>query len=297
MGIVLSVFRLAPERIDVTAVAAPSEFDLSDADFERIRAMIDRRAGIQLTAAKRSMVYNRLVRRLRETGCSTFSQYLDTRLTEGSAEWESFVNALTTNLTSFFREEYHFPVLAEFLQRRVAEQGSASVWCAAASTGQEPYSIAITALEALGNASKVSIFASDIDTEVLATARAGIYPQETVAKMPSSRLHRFFLRGKGRREGMVRVKPELQSMIRYERVNLIQGDWPIRDKFDAVFCRNVMIYFDRNTRIKLVEAIHKVMKPGGLLFVGHSESFNESRSLFTLQGRTVYQRVDAGERA
>lgn len=278
----------------MTTLAAPTEFALGDADFDRIRALIDRRAGIQLTQAKRSMVYNRLVRRLRETGCRSFTEYLDKYLVEGSAEWESFVNALTTNLTAFFREEYHFPILADMLKRRVQENGSASVWCAAASTGQEPYSIAMTAVEALGARPPVTILATDIDTDVLATAREGVYPAETVAKMDAARLQRFFQRGKGGRSGLVRVRPELCSMIRYERLNLIEPNWPIRDRFDAVFCRNVMIYFDRNTRQRLVASFHSLLKPGGLLFVGHSESFNDSRTLFALNGRTVYTRLDPG---
>jgi chemotaxis protein methyltransferase CheR len=281
----------------LSEVSFGHEVELGDAEFDRIRSLIEQRAGIQLTAAKRTMVYNRLVRRLRETGCTSFSQYLDTRLAPNSAEWESFVNALTTNLTSFFREDYHFPILGDFLKKRVSEQGSAKVWCAAASTGQEPYSIAITALEALGSNPKVSVFSSDIDTEVLSKARAGVYPVETVAKLTQSRLQRFFLRGKGRRDGMVRVKPEVQALVRFDRVNLIQDEWAFREKFDAVFCRNVMIYFDRPTRQRLLERIHRVMAPGSLLFVGHSESVNESRDLFVLQGRTVYRRGDAGERA
>jgi chemotaxis protein methyltransferase CheR len=276
----------------MNALATSAEFELGDAEFNRIRTLIDRRAGIQLTQAKRSMVYNRLARRLRETGCRTFGDYLDRYLIEGSAEWESFVNALTTNLTAFFREEYHFPVLADLLRQRVQQHGSASVWCAAASTGQEPYSIAMTAVEALGAAPPVSVLASDIDTDVLDSARNGVYPLETVAKMDAARLHRFFQRGKGERIGFVRVRPELRSMVRYERINLVDPQWPMKDRFDAIFCRNVMIYFDRDTRQRLVESFHALLKPGGLLFVGHSESFNDSRALFSLNGRTIYTRLE-----
>jgi chemotaxis protein methyltransferase CheR len=267
-----------------------AEFAMSDADFERIRSLIEMRAGIQLSESKRSMVYNRLARRLRDTGCPTFAKYLEQLLRPGSSEWQSFVNALTTNLTSFFREAYHFPILAEFLKKRVAQQGSVSIWCSAASTGEEPYSIAMTALEALGPKPAVRVFASDIDTEVLAEAREGVYAADAVAKLDAQRLRRFFFRGVGDNQGWVRVRPEVSALIRFAQVNLISDEWALDERFDVIFCRNVMIYFDRQTRQNLVTRFHGAMKPEGLLFVGHSESFNDSKVPFTLMGRTVYLR-------
>ncbi|HMN80628.1 MAG TPA: CheR family methyltransferase [Burkholderiaceae bacterium] len=272
-------------------VSAGAEFKLDDQAFQQIRALIEQRAGIQLSETKRSMVYNRLARRLRETGAPSFTDYLADLQRPGSAEWQPFINALTTNLTAFFREEYHFPVLADFLRTAGAGRRTINIWCAAASTGQEPYSIAMTAIEALGPRPSVRILASDIDTEVLATARDGVYAEETVNRLSTDRLHSFFLRGRAQRSGLVRVRPEVRALVTFQQFNLIEPGWSLNETFDVVFCRNVMIYFDRETRTRLIENFHRVMSPGGLLFVGHSESFSESRTLFTLQGRTVYQRV------
>ncbi|HOA92284.1 MAG TPA: CheR family methyltransferase [Quisquiliibacterium sp.] len=266
-------------------------FSLSAHDFERVRELIYRRAGITLAPTKRSMVYSRLSRRLRDTGHTDVGAYLDALGKADSPEWQSFVNALTTNLTSFFREGYHFPVLAEHLRRLVAARGKASIWCAAASTGEEPYSLAITAIEALGAKPPVTIFASDIDTDVLAKARRAVYPINTVESLEPDRRRRFFMRGTGSNAGMVRVRAEVAGLVEFGQVNLAAEPWPFREPFDVVFCRNVMIYFDTPTKAAVLTRIHRVLRPEGLLFVGHSENFSDRRDLFSLQGKTVYRKV------
>ena len=265
------------------------EFSWTSADFARVQALIYQRAGISLHDGKKAMVYSRLSRRLRETGHQNFGDYLAWLESHDGPEWQEFVNALTTNLTSFFREQHHFEILAEHLRSR-SSSTPWRVWCNAASTGEEPYSILITALEALGNQPNFKLWASDIDSKVLATAARGVYRMDSVKGLDTSRLQRFFLRGKGGNEGLLRVKPELQRMVEFLSVNLIRDDWPFREPFDIVFCRNVMIYFDAPTQRRVLEKIHRVMKPGALLFVGHSENFNESRDLFSLRGKTVYER-------
>lgn len=265
------------------------EFVWSDADFARVQGLIYQRAGISLHDGKHAMVYSRLSRRLRETGHQSFREYLGWLETHDGPEWQEFVNALTTNLTSFFREHHHFEILAEHLKTKPAST-EWRVWCNAASTGEEPYSLVMTALDALGPKANFKLSASDIDSKVLLTASKGVYRLDGMKGVDSGKMQRYFMRGKGSNEGMVKVKPELQRMIDFLSVNLIRDDWPFRDPFDVVFCRNVMIYFDAPTQRRVLEKIHRVMKPSSLLFVGHSENFNESRDLFVLRGKTVYER-------
>lgn len=265
------------------------EFVWADADFARVQALIYKHAGISLHNGKHAMVYSRLSRRLRETGHTSFHDYLSWLEKADGPEWQEFVNALTTNLTAFFREQHHFDILASHLRSKPAGTPWRA-WCNAASTGEEPYSIAMTALEALGANASFKLLASDIDSRVLATAAAGVYRLENLKGLSDERLQRFFLKGKASNAGMARAKPELQRMIEFLSVNLIRDDWPFREPFDVVFCRNVMIYFDAPTQRRVLERIHRVMKPGGMLFVGHAENFSESRDLFTLRGKTVYER-------
>lgn len=273
-----------------TATSNPvdRQFDFRDADFSRVRKMIHARAGISLGTHKREMVYSRLARRLRALGGQDFASYLDSlENAPDSAEWEDFINALTTNLTAFFRESHHFPILADFAKKR---GGPVSVWCCAASTGEEPYSIAITLTEALGpRGAGSTVLATDIDTSVLQRARTGVYPNERVAKMETERLRRFFLKGRGANEGHVRVRPEIADMVRYETLNLLSPSWGITEKFDVIFCRNIMIYFDKPTQAKILERFVPLMKPGGLLFAGHSENFTYISRDFRLRGQTVYE--------
>ncbi|RYE40503.1 MAG: methyltransferase domain-containing protein [Hyphomicrobiales bacterium] len=282
-------------RAGADMAAAPSgpltqgrEFVWTNADFSRVQGMIYQRAGISLHDGKHAMVYSRLSRRLRDTGHSSFNEYLSWLETHDGPEWQEFVNALTTNLTAFFREQHHFEIFASHLRTRPS--GPWHVWCNAASTGEEPYSIVMTALESLGNNASFKLSASDIDSRVLATAAEGVYRMDSLKGLSPERLQRFFLRGKASNAGLVRAKPELRKMIDFLSVNLIRDDWPFREPFDVVFCRNVMIYFDAQTQRRVLERIHRVLKPGGMLFVGHAENFSESRDLFTLRGKTVYER-------
>ncbi|MFN4267083.1 MAG: CheR family methyltransferase [Aquabacterium sp.] len=277
---------------DLPTQSVDREFSFSDRDFERVRKLIYGRAGISLNDGKHAMVYSRLSRRLRETGHQSFDAYLQWLETATGAqadrEWQEFTNCLTTNLTSFFREEHHFHTLAEHLRSR----GSVPtrIWCCASSTGEEPYSLAMTVAETLGMHAPVKILASDIDTNVLATASRGVYDGATRG-LSEQRMKQFFLRGKGANSGAIRVKPELARFVEFRPFNLMQAQWQLGDPFDIVFCRNVMIYFDAPTQRRVLEHIHRVMKPHGLLFVGHSENFTESRDLFHLRGKTVYDRV------
>ena len=335
--------RTAPAELTVPGA---TEYVLSQQDFEQVRALIHQRAGISLNAGKQAMVYSRLARRLRETGQPSFAHYLQWLRAAADAgartEWQQFVNALTTNLTSFFREDHHFTALAADLRQRALEStigrsgvdspprgaddvfrrpggalestigrsgvdspprgaddvfrrpGGAvkplRIWCSAASTGEEPYSIAMTVHEALGAAAAVSIVASDIDTQVLATAQRGIYDARSRGLSPE-RLQRHFLRGTGGNAGAIRVRPELARMIEFRPHNLVAREWQLGPAFDMIFCRNVMIYFDAATQRAVLGRMHALLLPGGLLYVGHSENFADARELFRLRGKTIYQKV------
>ncbi len=265
---------------------------LSTADFERVRALIHRRAGIALNPTKRTMVHSRLSRRLRALAIGDFKSYLD-RLEAGgddAPEWQEFVNALTTNLTSFFREAHHFPVLARHLQRRTPQR----VWCCAASTGEEPYSIAITACDALASdAPAVSVLATDIDTAVLDKARNGVFAADAVERIEPSSLRRHFLRGRGTNAGLVQVRPHLRALVDFRVLNLLAPRWSVTERFDAIFCRNVMIYFDKPTQYQVLRRLAAHLEPDGLLFVGHSENYTQARDLFELQGKTTYRLAES----
>ncbi|MGH8806347.1 MAG: CheR family methyltransferase [Noviherbaspirillum sp.] len=264
------------------------EFEFTARDFERVRVLIHRRAGIALADSKQEMVYSRLARRLRATGVRSFQTYLDSLESRADdAEWEAFTNALTTNLTSFFREEHHFPILAEHVRNA---KEPITVWCSASSTGEEPYSIAMTLCEALGTLTpQAHVIATDIDTNVLTTASNGIYAIDRLDKMAQERAKRFFLKGKGAQTGLVRVRPELRQMVTFKQLNLLADDWPVSAPFDAIFCRNVMIYFDKSTQGKILTRFAPLMKPDALLFAGHSENFLYVSDAFKLRGKTVYE--------
>ncbi|QAU34323.1 CheR family methyltransferase [Janthinobacterium sp. 17J80-10] len=278
----------------LTAAGRPEgvkEFEFTARDFERVRTMIYRKAGIALADSKQEMVYSRLARRLRATGVGTFAAYLDDLDRQAdSAEWEAFTNALTTNLTSFFREAHHFPLLAEHVAGR---KEPVTIWCSAASTGEEPYSIAMTLCEAFGSMTPPArVIATDIDTNVLATGEKGVYGVDRIERMAPERVKRFFLKGKGAQAGMVRVRDELRAMVTFQRLNLLADHWPISGPFDAIFCRNVMIYFDKPTQGKILSRFAPLMKPDALLFAGHSENFLYVSDMFKLRGKTVYELSD-----
>ena len=269
---------------------APREFVFTSGDFQRISKLIYEHAGISLAPTKQEMVYSRLARRLRVRGLSTFSEYLAVLEKGDDAEWEAFVNALTTNLTSFFREPHHFAELTRFLERRRCSQQRVSIWCCASSTGEEPYSLAMTAVEVYKSFTPpVTIIATDLDTSALEKAAAGVYAEERVAKLRQDQLQRFFLKGTGARAGSVRVRPELRELVAFRQVNLLDTQWPVRGPFDAIFCRNVMIYFDKPTQRKVLAKLAPLLAGDGLLFAGHSESFLHSADLFRLRGNTVYE--------
>jgi len=233
------------------------------------------------------MVYNRLVRRLRTLGLDDFGRYLGMlESNPNSAEWQAFVNSLTTNLTAFFREGHHFPVLADHARKR---NGEYRIWSAAASTGEEPYSIAITLADVLGMApGRWKVFASDIDTQVLEKAQSGVYRQEELKTLSAQQMQRYFMRGTGPHEGLVRVRSELASHIEFASINLLDKQAPVPGPFDAIFCRNVMIYFDKTTQQDILSRFVPLLKPGGLLFAGHSENFSNLSRDFWLRGQTVY---------
>ena len=271
------------------------EFVFSAHDFERVRALIHKKAGIALAESKQEMVYSRLARRLRAIGISSFKQYLDDLESGRDAqEWEAFTNALTTNLTSFFRESHHFPILAEHAKRA---KEPLEIWCSASSTGEEPYSIAMTMCEAFNTLTPpVRIVATDIDTNVLATGADGVYGMDRLDKLAPERARKFFMRGKGAQEGLARVRPELLQLITFKQLNLLGNDWPVKGPFDVIFCRNVMIYFDKPTQGKILSRFAPLMKPDGLLFAGHSENFLYVSDAFKLRGKTVYELAHGGTR-
>ncbi len=280
-----------PAALPGAPSSSPREFHFTADDFERVRKLIYDRAGISLSPAKQDMVYSRLARRLRAHGYTTFAQYL-THLERGDEkEWETFTNSLTTNLTSFFREAHHFVLLAQQMAR--SKHRPFRIWCSAASTGEEPYTLAITACEAFKTLTPpVTIFASDIDTNVLETAARGIYAEERVDKLDPERLRQFFVKGTGAQQGQFRVRPELQKLLSFARVNLLDARWPMQGPFDALFCRNVMIYFDKPTQYGILKKFQPLLREDGLLYAGHSESFVHALDLFRSQGRTVYERSD-----
>ncbi|PHV12143.1 CheR family methyltransferase [Chitinimonas sp. BJB300] len=268
-----------------TSSTASREFKFTQQDFERVKKLIYDYAGIALNDSKHDMVYGRLAKRLRAHNFNTFQEYLVLLERGNEAEWEAFINSLTTNLTSFFREAHHFPVLLAHL-RANKSVGTLNIWCSASSTGEEPWSLAITAAEAFDSLSPpVKIISTDLDTSVLKTAQAGIYSADKVDKLSPQQLSKFFNK---RSDGQFEIKSELREIMSFRRQNLIEPNWSIRGPLDAIFCRNVMIYFDRATQLKILERFAPLLRPNGLLFVGHSENLYHAVHLFKLQGKTVY---------
>lgn len=263
-------------------------FPFTTEDFNHIRSLIYRVAGISLAQSKMDLVYTRLARRLRARQIDSFSAYI--RLLENGdvQEREEFINGLTTNMTSFFREAHHFPILSKHLGT-ISKSNPIHIWTCASSSGEEPYSIAMTVVEHFKSFNApVSILATDIDTNVLEKARRGVYTLDQLQKIPPDQLKHFFLNGDGNNVGFAKVRPELQQMITFRRFNLLDAQWGFREKFDAIFCRNVMIYFDKNTQYEILKKMQPCMQPHGLFFAGHSESFHHAADLFKVCGKTVY---------
>ncbi len=264
--------------------------ELGSAAFDRVRRLIHDIAGISLGPTKRTMAMNRLMRRLQATGHQVFSTYLDEVEAPDSPERAHFANALTTNLTSFFREPHHFPILVEHLRARPAGAPPAVVWSAACSTGEEPYSIAMALHEAGEDVARnVRIIASDLDTDALDKARRAVYPLERAATVGEGRMRRFFLRGEGARSGLAKVRPDVGAMVEFRHINLCARAWPLEGPLAAIFCRNAMIYFDKPTQLEVLQRFVPLIKGGGLLFAGHSENFHYLAGHFLrARGKTVY---------
>jgi len=272
------------------AAAPEREFPFSAEHFRTISDRIYRFSGIRLPDAKREMVYARLARRLRALGIASFDDYVRFLELE-PAEWEHCTNALTTNVTAFYREEHHFRTLAAHARDHAGGEPY-RVWSAGCSTGEEPYTIAMCLAETIGETG-FEVLATDLDTQVLATARDGIYPLASVQKLAPEQQKRFFLRGSGRFDGRARVRPALAARVEFLRVNLMDREWPVRGGLDAIFCRNVMIYFDKPTQGRLIERFAALLRPQGLFFAGHAESLLDNGRYFRLRGQTVYELAGA----
>lgn len=262
------------------------EFAFEKADFKKVQQMLFKKAGINLSDAKEAMVYSRLARRIRALSLKSFNDYLAV-VGRSEAELEQFINALTTNLTSFFREPHHFTALADYLAQH---SNVTTIWCAASSTGEEPYSIAMVVAEAFGSfKTPVKIIASDIDSKVLAKAKAGVYPLASISKIPIERQKQFFHKGKGANEGKVKVVDELRQMVQFKKLNLTDQSWDVKAPLDIIFCRNVMIYFDKPTQLNVLKRMVDMLKPTGLYMAGHSENFNMHTNLVRPVGKTIYR--------
>lgn len=271
------------------------EFVFTRRDFERVRDLVGEQAGIALSDIKSDMVYSRLARRLRATGCRSFDEYL-TRLEADAAELNHFVNALTTNLTAFFREPHHFdhlaaealPAVMEGIQRRGAPK-RICMWSAGCSTGEEAYSMAMVARETVPAPWEVRILATDLDTDVLQRAERGIYDAQRVKGVPTERLRRHFLRGIGGNRGKVKVRPEVRALVEFGQLNLVQYPWHFDEPFHVVFCRNTIIYFAKETQKELFREMRRHLVPRAWLYIGHSETLWQVADDFDSHGRTVYR--------
>jgi len=274
-------------HFDPQAAAPP----VTEHDFLRCARLLRARTGIVVGAHRRDVVSRIITANAQQLGMTSPCAYLDALERQpDSPEWQAFVNAFTVNHTAFFRERHHFNTLAQFVRGRLKP---IQIWCCAASTGEEPYTIAMTLSEAgHGKATGASVWATDIDTAALAKAKEGVYTLERVDPVGEGYLKKYFQRGVGSHAGMVRVNPELAAMVHFQILNLLNPVWPIArqpdGKFDAIFCRNTMIYFDKATQTRLLERFASVLKPDGLLFVGHSENFTYVSRAFHLRGQTVY---------
>lgn len=264
------------------------EFPFTGEDFIYIRNLIYQVAGISLAPTKKDLVYSRLARRLRVRQIESFSAYIQLLETGDLQEREEFTNALTTNMTSFFREAHHFQILAKFLQAQTQTK-PLNIWTCASSSGEEPYSIAMTVVDHFKSFNTpVRILATDIDTHVLEKGKRGLYSLEQLQTLKPEQIKRFFLKGCGKNVGLAKVRPELQRMITFKKFNLLDEQWQIRENFDAVFCRNVMIYFDKDTQRQILQKMVHCLQPHGLFFAGHSENFHHAADLFKVHGKTVY---------
>lgn len=270
------------------------DFHFTDKDFNFIRALVAEKTGIVLSDAKRDLVYGRLSRRLRQLGIKRFADYCRLLQDGDEDEMVQFTNAITTNLTSFFREAHHFDYLGATLLPTLEKEKpnrKIRIWSAGCSTGEEPYSISMTIKEKCPRLAgwDLKILATDLDSNVLAKAQAGIYEHSRVEDLSRERLRRWFRKGRGVNEGSAKVSAELQELITFRQLNLMQ-EWPMQGPFDVIFCRNVVIYFDKATQRTLFNRYADLLVDGGHLFVGHSESLFKVTDRFELIGKTVYRK-------
>jgi chemotaxis protein methyltransferase CheR len=272
------------------------EFNYTDADFTHVREMVFQHAGISLTEAKSDLVYNRLSKRLRLLKLKTFREYFQYVEEVGEQEFVNLINAITTNLTSFFRENHHFEYLAKTVFPELLKKNRDSkrirIWSAGCSTGEEPYSLAMVVREniPLQAGWDVKILATDLDSNVVATGKEGVYDAERIDDLPVERIKRYFLSGKDEQQGKVRVSKELKELITFKQLNLMH-DWPMKGPFDIILCRNVVIYFNKDTQRKLVGRYENMLSNKGYLFIGHSESLYKLTDRFELIGKTIYRKV------
>lgn len=269
---------------------------LSDTDFNFVCSYIYEKSGIVLSDSKREMVYRRFTRIIRERQLDSFSDYCQLLKLNPDEEQNYFINAITTNLTSFFREQHHFDYLTEHELPRLLKEGNKRlrIWSSASSTGEEPYSIAITLIESMKTALKtwdVKVLATDIDSNVLATGKEGVYDYKRIEDIPEKLKKKYFSRGMGANESNVRVLSDLQKLITFKELNLM-NDWPMKGPFDVIFCRNVIIYFDKKTQLELFERYHQLLAPNGLLILGHSENLGGYQQHFQNVGRTIFRKLD-----
>lgn len=264
---------------------------LSDEEFERLRELVRQHTAIELPDIKRALVHSRFLKRLKVLGLSSFDQYCDIIDSEASPEVEEFVNAITTNLTRFFREQHHFDYLAELLSE-YRHNRKLRIWSAGCATGEEPYSIAMALHDSIDDiaAWDIRILATDIDTDALRIASEGVYAQNKVDDLDERTLKRWFQRGRGLFAGRVRVEPVLRDLISFKELNLF-GSWPMSKPFDIIFCRNVVIYFGLDAKKALFQRFAEAQGPGDYLFAGHSENIGNLCDCYKAVGNTVYRRV------
>ncbi len=273
------------------------EFKLTERDFNTIRKLVYDHTGINLSEGKRDMVYSRLAKRLRQLGLETFGDYCALLENESSDELGNFMNSVTTNLTSFFREEHHFEYLKNELLPKLMKirdgERTIRIWSAGCSTGEEPYSIAMTVRDVIPASSgwNVRILATDLDTNVLHHASQGIYSEDRLNGVPREKLKRWFLKGKGNNAGKVRIAKELRDMIIFKQLNLMK-EWPIKPGVDVLFCRNVVIYFDKPTQAVLFDRYADILADHGHMFIGHSETLYNVCDRFRLLGKTIYEKIE-----
>lgn len=271
------------------------EFLFTEKDFNYLRKVANEYSGITVSDDKYDMYYARIAKRVRLLGLNNFSEYCTYLKNNHAKEFTNFINSITTNLTSFFRENYHFEylekeIIPEF-KKKYAAKKSLRVWCSAASTGEEPYSIAITLAENFNLDNwDIKFLATDIDSNVLDTARNGIYEIQRISNLSKSRKNRWFRKGAGENKGIVRVDDALKKLIAFKRLNLIQ-EWPIKNKFDIIFCRNVFIYFDGPTKEMILERFYDLLNDDGYLILGHSESIHSMNTAYEAVGHTIYRKA------